>query len=105
MNNNTNTLEQMVESVGTIMNAAQTVVDDMSVNDRMPVKDMAKTVGLALAVEPSVIFPFVNYFAHNTKEGYVSAGKTGGFIKGTRKTAPPVKSTQTEIETVITDQE
>ena len=88
----------MVEEITTIINAAQQVAQGMTGGDRMPVKKMAEKVGLALSMEPSKVFPFVNYFAHNDTEGKVSAGKHGGYIRKTVQTII-TENTKTEPST------
>jgi hypothetical protein len=84
----TNTeIEEMIATSRHAYESAQTVIDAMHDGERIQIKDLAKTVGLALAMDPKEVLGFVSFFAHKTTSAYVTRGKNGGIIKGTR----PVK--------------
>lgn len=80
-------LETMVADARTTFQAAQHVIDTMKDGERIQIKDLAKDVGLALALDPKQVLGFVNHFAHHSGAAYVRRGKNGGIIKGIK----PVK--------------
>lgn len=80
-------IEVMVTNAKEAFEAAQQVIDGMKVGDRIQLKDLAKDVGLALALDPKLVLGFVHHFAHNNGSAYVTRGKNGGVIKGVK----PVK--------------
>jgi hypothetical protein len=80
-------IEAMTATAKQAFEAAQNVVDSMKDRERIQIKDLAKDVGLALALDPKKVLGFVNHFAHHTSDAYVTRGKNGGLIKGAR----PVK--------------
>ena len=92
LTSNTNTL---IERVRNVFTATETMITEMKMGDRSPIKAIAAQVGLTIGVEPNSILCYVNDFAHNTSMGYVSAGKFGGFIKGERR-LKAAKIVQTE---------
>ena len=47
-------------------------------------KELAQAVGTAVTMEPKQVLGFVNHFAHNTDIAYVTRGKNGGIIRGTK---------------------
>lgn len=73
--------------------ATQHILDGMKDGERVQIKDLAKDVGLALAKDPKEVLGFVNHFVHKTQIAYVTRGKNGGVIKGTRpvKVVKPAK--------------
>jgi ribosomal protein S4E len=77
-------LEAMVASAREAFQAAQHVIDTMKDGERIQIKDLAKDVGLALALDPKQVLGFVNHFAHNSSTAYVTRGKNGGIIKGVK---------------------
>jgi uncharacterized membrane-anchored protein len=87
MNLNTNEIESMTAFSKQVYEAAQNTIEAMQDGERMQIKQLAQVVGLAVAKEPKVVLGFVNYFAHETGLAYVTRGKNGGIIKGTK----PVK--------------
>lgn len=86
-NKNVKTVDKMMETIKTVLNATQAVVDSIDTGNRKQVKDIAEAVALSLQMDPKKVLAYVNDFVHETDQGYVSRGKNGGFIKGTR----PVK--------------
>lgn len=79
----------MLETVGRVFEATHQFVDSMSAGERVQLKELAQTVGLAVAMDPKDVLGFVNYYVHNSDICYVSRGKNGGVIKGV-KTAKPL---------------
>lgn len=80
----------MLETVERIFEATHATVDSMNDGERLQLKELAQTVGLAVAMEPKHVLGFVNHFVHNSDIAYVTRGKNGGVIKGV-KTAKPAK--------------
>lgn len=80
-------VQPMLETVEKIFTAAHTIVESLQVGERIQVKELAQSVGLAVAMDPKHVLGFVNHFAHNTELAYVTRGKNGGVIRGAR----PVK--------------
>lgn len=83
---NTN-VQPMLETVERIFSAAYTIVEALQPGERIQVKDLSQSVSLAVAMDPKQVLAFVNHFAHNTDLAYVTRGKNGGVVRGTR----PVK--------------
>lgn len=77
-------IKSMMETVESIFEAAQASIESMSVGSRIQIKELAQTVALAVAMEPKHVLGFVNHFAHNTEIAYVTRGKNGGIIRGSR---------------------
>jgi len=85
-------ISNMLETVERIFEATHATVESMNDGERIQLKELAQTVGLAVAMEPKHVLGFVNHFVHNSDIAYVTRGKNGGVIKGV-KTAKPAKST------------
>lgn len=79
-----NDVLSMTETAKEIFTAANSIVEQMQVGERKQIKDLAADVASALNVEPKKVLGFVNHFAHETTIAYVTRGKKGGLIKGTR---------------------
>jgi hypothetical protein len=77
-------IEKMVLNSRRAYEAAQHVIDSMQLGQRIQIKDLAKDVGLVLALDPKEVLGFVNHFAHHSSVAYVTRGKKGGVIKGVR---------------------
>jgi hypothetical protein len=86
-------IKDMLEGVEVIFNASEKVLDGMSDGERIQIKELAKTVGLMVAMEPKSVLHFVNHYVHNTELAYVTRGKNGGVIKGQRAVKPNKKAT------------
>jgi len=67
--------------------AAEHAIEAMQDGERIQIKQLAQVVGLAVAKDPKSVLGFVHHFAHDTTLAYVTRGKNGGIIKGTK----PVK--------------
>jgi hypothetical protein len=91
----------MVETAESIFEAANTIVSAMAVGTRKQIKELAVEVGTAVSMEPKRVLGFVNHFAHHTDIAYVTRGKNGGIIRGTRpvKQAKVKKSKKTAADT------
>jgi hypothetical protein len=95
-------VEAMVAEAKEAFWAAQNIIDGMKDGERIQIKDLAKDVGLALAMDPKKVLGFVNHFAHNTTIAYVTRGKNGGIVKGVRpaKVVKTPKKVKTPVATV-----
>lgn len=83
-------IKKELEIVENVYKQTQALIDGMPTDGegkRMQIKDMAETVGIAVGLAPKDVLHMVNRYAHNAVGGYVTRGKKGGFIKGTK----PVK--------------
>jgi len=76
--------KSMIETVSNIFNAADAKLAGMANKDRIQLKEMAQSIANDLRLDPKDVLGFVTYFARNTDAGYVSRGKNGGLIKGSR---------------------
>lgn len=74
----------MMETVEQIFEATHATIESMDMGERIQLKELAQTVGLAVAMEPKHVLGFVNHFVHNSDIAYVTRGKNGGVIKGTK---------------------
>lgn len=83
MTKNINILN-MLETVQNIFEATNSVISNMNDGDRIQLKELAQTVGMAVAMEPKHVLSFVNYFVHNSDIVYVTRGKNGGVVKGNK---------------------
>lgn len=88
MSQNNLDVEEMLVDVKRILEAAHNAITEMADGQRVQIKDLAQTVGLAVSKSPKEVLGFVNHFAHKTKIAYVTRGKNGGVIKGVK----PVKT-------------
>jgi len=100
--NKNKSISNMLETVERIFQATHSAVDSMNDGERIQLKELAQTVGLAVAMEPKHVLGFVNHFVHNSDIAYVTRGKNGGVIKGV-KTAKPAKSTTPKSSVVARD--
>jgi len=80
-------IEIMVTFSRQVFEAAQSAIANMQDGERIQIKQLAQTVGTAVSKDIKDVLGFVNHFAHNTSLAYVTRGKNGGIIKGTK----PVK--------------
>ena len=96
MSTNAN-IRSMLETVERIFEAAHVAIESMAIGDRIQIKELAQTVALAVAMEPKHVLGFVNHFAHHTDIAYVTRGKNGGIIRGTKpvKVDKPKKAKKT----------
>jgi hypothetical protein len=80
-------IRSQLETVEKVFVATHSTLDSMTDGQRIQLKELAKVVGLAVAMEPKRVLDFVNHFVHNTDVAYVTRGKNGGIVKGEK----PVK--------------
>ena len=80
-------IESMTAFSKQVFEAAYHAIEAMVDGERVQIKQLAQTVGLAMAKDAKDVMGFVNHFAHNTTLAYVTRGKKGGVVKGVR----PVK--------------
>lgn len=85
-------IKDMLECVEVIFNASEKILDVMNDGERIQIKELAKMVGLMVAMEPKNVLHFVNHYAHNTNLAYVTRGKNGGVIKGQKVVKPDKKA-------------
>ena len=98
MSNNDN-IKSLMETVERIFEATYITVEKMPDGSRMQIKELAEAVGAAVTMEPKQVLGFVSHFAHNTDIAYVTRGKNGGIIRGTK----PVKVVKVSKKDKATD--
>lgn len=86
-----------------VFEAAQSAIEGMKDGDRIQIKELAQTVGLAVARDPKEVLGFVNHFAHDTSIAYVTRGKNGGIIRGTKPARVVKASKKVKVVTPSTD--
>ena len=74
----------MLETVERVFHAAHVTVSGMQDGQRMQVKELAQAVSLSVGLEAKQVLPFVTHYLHNTDIAYVTRGKKGGIVKGTK---------------------
>lgn len=102
-NTTTNNTSEIIERSRLIINTTESLIMEMSDQHREPLKALATRVGIATNLEPSRVLPYVVDFCHSTSLGYVSAGRFGGFCRGTKKSK--IVKTQKSLEMLINDEE
>lgn len=87
-------VQRMTEEADNAFNAAHRIVEAMADGSRKQIKELTVEVANALGKEPKKVSGFVNHFVHETDIAYVTRGKNGGLIKGTRpaKVVKPKKT-------------
>jgi hypothetical protein len=93
-----NNVQSMVETSQKIFEAANSIVESMATGDRKQIKELAEEVSSAVGMEPKQVLGFVHHFAHHTNIAYVTRGKHGGIIRGT-KVAKVVKPKRAKKDT------
>lgn len=90
--------KSMIETVSGILNSCESRLSGMPDKSRIQIKDLTQAISSELNLNPKDALAFVTYFARNTDMGYVSRGKNGGLIKGTRpaKSAPTPPSSSND---------
>lgn len=92
-------IKSQLETVESVFVATFNVLDAMADGERVQLKELAKTVALAVAMEPKRALHFVNDFVHNSDIVYVTRGKKGGIVKGV-KPAKVVKAKKDVTDSV-----
>lgn len=77
-------VQAATETAGQIFEATYTVLAKMADGDRIQIKQLAQDVSLLVGLDSKRVLGYVNDFAHQTDIAYVTRGKKGGIIKGTR---------------------
>lgn len=88
-------VERMTAFSKQVYEAAELALAGMKDGERMQIKDLAQTVGQTLSEDAKKVLGLVNLFVHDTSLAYVTRGKNGGIIKGTKpvKVVKPGKKT------------
>jgi len=79
-----NNVKSMLESVERVFQASQDAILSMQMGERMSMKQLTEKVSVSVNMDAKNILPFVSHFLHNTDLAYVTRGKNGGIIRGTR---------------------
>ena len=79
-------IREMLVDVERIFEATNSTVEAMNDGDRVQLQQLTQTVSLMVAMDPKNVLNFVSHFVHNSDVVYVSRGKNGGVIKGTKPT-------------------
>lgn len=100
MSTNTDVQEMLVD-IQRVLEAAHTVIESMQPGERKQIKTLAQDVGTMVGKAPKEVLGYVNDFAHHTKIAYVTRGKNGGIIRGTKpvKVVKPAKQADTTVQT------
>lgn len=93
-------VERSTTFANQVFAAAEQVIETMQDGERIQIKQLAQTVGVALSTDPKHVLGFVNHFAHDNSLSYVTRGKNGGIIKGT-KPAKIVKASKKTKDAVV----
>ena len=83
--------KSMIETISSVLSTAESTFSGMPEKGRIQLKELAQTVAAATGIEVKDALTFVTYFARNTDLGYVSRGKNGGLIRGSRPIKPMPK--------------
>lgn len=98
-----NDIERNTAFAKQVFEAAHKVIETMADGERIQIKQLAQTVGLVLARDPKDVLGFVNHFAHDTTLAYVTRGKNGGIIRGTKPVKVVKAAKKAKVDTTITD--
>jgi hypothetical protein len=99
MMNNNSSIPEILKDIETVMEATRGIVETMQVGERKKLKELTMDVSLLVARAPKEISGWVNHFAHSTDIAYVTRGKNGGIVRGTRpvKTIKPSKKAKVVV--------
>lgn len=81
-----NDVNNILEISKTVFEATAATLEDMQDGERIQLKELAKVVSLAAAVDPKFALNLVSFYVHNSNTAYITRGKKGGVVKGTKKT-------------------
>lgn len=81
------TVKTMIEKVESVLTTTHSLVESMSVGDRIQMKELASKVATQVGSTPKDVLTFVDYFVHNTDLAYVARGKNGGVVRGVKAVA------------------
>lgn len=101
-------VERMTAFSKEVYEATEHAIEAMGDGERIQIKQLAQVVGLALAKDPKSVLGFVNHYAHDNSLSYVTRGKNGGIIRGTKpakvvKTSKRAKKADTTVTDSVTD--
>lgn len=77
-------IQSMTETAKRCFEAANTIIEAMGVGERKQIKELATDVATMVGMDPKRVLGFVNHFAHETNIAFVTRGKKGGIIRGTK---------------------
>jgi hypothetical protein len=86
-------VQEMLVDIEKVLEAAHTIVDGMQPGERKQIKRLAEDVSAVVGRDPKEVLGYVNDYAHRTNIAYVTRGKNGGLVKGSRpaKVVKPAK--------------
>lgn len=87
----------MLVNIERVLEATHRIIDSMQTGERKQIKNLAEEVGQAVGKAPKDVLGYVNDFAHNTKIAYVTRGKHGGIIKGTKPAKTVKKADKVDV--------
>lgn len=77
-------MENQFEEIKSVLSATAEAIDKMNDGDRVQINSLVETVAGAVSKDVKFVTPFVHHMIHNTNIAYVSRGKNGGVVKGTK---------------------
>jgi len=77
-------VQEMLVDIEKVLEAAHTIVDGMQPGERRQIKKLAEDVSAVVGRDAKEVLGYVNDYAHRTHIAYVTRGKNGGLVKGTR---------------------
>jgi hypothetical protein len=86
-----------------VYEATEHAISSMQDGERIQIKQLAQVVGLAVAKNPKDVLSFVNHFAHDTELAYVTRGKNGGIIRGTKPVKVVKAKRQKKVDVTVAD--
>lgn len=93
-------IQSILQTAERIFEATHTVLSQLPNGERVQIKQLAQDVGTLVGLDPKRVLGYVNDFAHNNDISYVTRGKNGGVIRGT-KPATVVKPAKKAKKTVV----
>lgn len=79
-----NTISVILDDVKVIFDATQAILEPLPLGERIQLKDLAQKVATSLNLDLRYVLPFVTHFARKTDLVYVTRGKKGGIIRGSK---------------------
>lgn len=101
---NSQTLQQITDSVNSAITAASDVISEMAEKERISIDTLATRVAAKSGIDAASALKFATFVAHNLEGVYVSRGKFGGVVKGIRQIGKmPKPSSATSDDTSSDD--
>lgn len=98
---NTNSI---IERVNSVINSAAGIASSMQNGDRIQLKELALRASKSSNLDIKDALNLVSMFARSTDLGYVSRGKNGGFIRGTKPAkTPPAQISDVKNNSTVDD--